>query len=522
MRAARTILTGFVVLFTLVVISGCGGAPEISGQWKGNMEIDGDPAGLEISLNITERQGDSRNVRGSGTVTFVEGGTEQSHPLNITSGKMGRGGNLNFTTGENSRFSPMTFQGSAGPSRIQGNVVIDSEEVSGGPFELARGENGERLLTGTIERAKEERQQQQAATDLEELDSRLGSLLYGNGGGSSEPQSVEAAIETVEGNATTLRDKLKSTFKEDMEERESENEDVQEILQDYRAGETSTEEACFDIRYDRADFSQLNGISDSSVEEYRQARDTLKQSKQKLDELLDRAKDTLKKLEAARKEAPDDAPPPSYGEGDLKRLEKKVKEAHEKADSALKETKSKRKEYGKRAQKASDRALAAFDEIGIKNDISCFDLSPDETTAGQTRDEPSSGTGGATSSSDNDEDSGASSLQSFISEYYEAVGAEDWEATYSMLDSRSQSVYTQSEWGTLQDARERVIPLPPVSSVEISNVTRNGDGSVQVEVVLNPGTNNEASTFTNVSLEDGEYHRHLTRRDVSYLNGLRS
>lgn len=443
MRIARTIFTGFVVLFALAVISGCGsGSPNVSGQWKGSVEINGEPAGLKINLNTAEAQGNGRSINGNGNVTLIEEGDERDYPLNIKSGGISRGGNLNFTTGANSGLPPMTFQASAGSSRIQGNVVIDSGDVSGGPLELARGKDGKRILTGTLERAKKERQQQQAAQSVEELDNRLGGLLYGAGEGSDNPQSVESTIGTVESNATALRDKLKSTIKDDTEERESESKDVREVLEDYRDGETSTEEACFDIRYDRSDFSQSDTISDDSVEEYRRARDELKKSEQKLDELMGKAKDTLKELEAAQENAPG-APPPSYGEGDVERLQQEVKEAHKKADSALKETRSKRKEYEKRAQEASDRAVDAFDEIGIKDDASCFNP-PEETTTERTQD-------GQESSSETDEDnetttsrtqsgspSGTQSPEETLALQYEHVNQEGYRSAYELFADQSQ------------------------------------------------------------------------------------
>ncbi len=111
----------------------------------------------------------------------------------------------------------------------------------------------------------------------------------------------------------------------------------------------------------------------------------------------------------------------------------------------------------------------------------------------------------------------ASAEQQFISEYYAAVGREDWAATYSMLNSDTQAQFTEEEWIRKQQAREDASGAPPVESATITDTSEEGEGFIAtVTLAYEDGT--EASLpGVAVYFEDGEFKRHLTDEDLTFL-----
>lgn len=111
----------------------------------------------------------------------------------------------------------------------------------------------------------------------------------------------------------------------------------------------------------------------------------------------------------------------------------------------------------------------------------------------------------------------ASVEQQFISEYYAAVGREDWAATYSMLDATSRFEFTEEEWVRKQQARENASDAAPVESATIAEISGEGAGfTATVNLAYEDGTE---ATLPGVAVyfEDGEFKRHLTDEDLAFL-----
>jgi len=111
----------------------------------------------------------------------------------------------------------------------------------------------------------------------------------------------------------------------------------------------------------------------------------------------------------------------------------------------------------------------------------------------------------------------SSAEQQFISDYYDAVGRQDWSATYSMLDSDTQAQFSEEEWTRKQQAREDASGAPPVESATITETSAEGEGFIAtVTLTYEDGT--EASLpGVAVYFEDGEFKRHLTDEDLTFL-----
>lgn len=112
------------------------------------------------------------------------------------------------------------------------------------------------------------------------------------------------------------------------------------------------------------------------------------------------------------------------------------------------------------------------------------------------------------------------SEQGFIDEYYEAVGAEDWVATYYLLDYESRLEFTEDEWVAAQQARHEEAGSVAVESAEISESRSAGEGFV-AEISLSYADGSEG-TVENVEVyfEDGEYKRHLSESDLDFLREI--
>ena len=111
------------------------------------------------------------------------------------------------------------------------------------------------------------------------------------------------------------------------------------------------------------------------------------------------------------------------------------------------------------------------------------------------------------------------SLASFISSYYEAVDREDWSATYSLLDSESQAVFTEEEWIQKQTARNSTASPSPLTSAVVNSVNeQEPDQSANVTLSYEDG--NQETLDVPIRQENGEYKRYLTDDDVAYLEAL--
>ena len=110
--------------------------------------------------------------------------------------------------------------------------------------------------------------------------------------------------------------------------------------------------------------------------------------------------------------------------------------------------------------------------------------------------------------------------QRFVSSYYAAVGREDWDATYSMLDSASKRHFAREEWVRKQQAHQEARARPPVESANITNVSGGGDNvTATVELTHEDGTISVMPNFE-MTQERGQFRRHLTREDLRFLKGL--
>jgi hypothetical protein len=108
----------------------------------------------------------------------------------------------------------------------------------------------------------------------------------------------------------------------------------------------------------------------------------------------------------------------------------------------------------------------------------------------------------------------APAQQRLVSTYYAAVGREDWEATYSMLDPPSQSKVAREEWIREQQAREDASDKPPVKSAQITQMSKQpGSFTLIVELTHEDGTKTTVSGMKIHSV-DGEFRRHLTREEL--------
>lgn len=115
----------------------------------------------------------------------------------------------------------------------------------------------------------------------------------------------------------------------------------------------------------------------------------------------------------------------------------------------------------------------------------------------------------------------ATAVERFVYEYYAAVAAEDWSATYSMLDYNGQAAFMESEWTERQQTRQAVSGAPssvvdvevsvpedyPVYPRALATVTF-ADGEVVEITVVDPHS------------LDGEFDRVLTAEEIAYLRSL--
>src|SRR5215208_2380167 len=110
--------------------------------------------------------------------------------------------------------------------------------------------------------------------------------------------------------------------------------------------------------------------------------------------------------------------------------------------------------------------------------------------------------------------------QRFVSKYYAAVGREDWDATYSMLDAASKRQFSREEWVRKQQAHQEARARPPVESAKITNVSGGGDNfTATVELTHEDGTISVMPNFE-ITQESGKFRRHLTPEDLKFLRSL--
>jgi hypothetical protein len=116
------------------------------------------------------------------------------------------------------------------------------------------------------------------------------------------------------------------------------------------------------------------------------------------------------------------------------------------------------------------------------------------------------------------QDSAASPVTGFIFKYYAAVRREDWDVTYSLLDSASKGQFTREEWARKQQARQEARGMPPIVSTKVTNVSP-GEGSgyrATVELTHQDGTVTLLPNFV-VTREGGKFRRHLTPEELQVL-----
>lgn len=108
---------------------------------------------------------------------------------------------------------------------------------------------------------------------------------------------------------------------------------------------------------------------------------------------------------------------------------------------------------------------------------------------------------------------------SFISSYYEAVSLQDWQATYSLLDSESQAVFTEGEWTERQITRNAAAASPPVTSAVVNSTGQQGADQIS-NVTLYYGDGSQETLDVVIRSEDGVYKRHLTDEEIEFLQSL--
>lgn len=113
----------------------------------------------------------------------------------------------------------------------------------------------------------------------------------------------------------------------------------------------------------------------------------------------------------------------------------------------------------------------------------------------------------------------ASSVDSLVSSYYEAVSREDWSATYSMLDSESQAAFTEDEWVQKQITRNAAASPPPLTTAVVNSVSEQGVDQF-VNVTLNYEDGSQETLDIAIRSEGGEYKRHLTADEIAFLENL--
>ncbi|MGH3085839.1 MAG: protein kinase domain-containing protein [Rubrobacteraceae bacterium] len=112
-----------------------------------------------------------------------------------------------------------------------------------------------------------------------------------------------------------------------------------------------------------------------------------------------------------------------------------------------------------------------------------------------------------------------SAEQEFVTEYYEAVAVEDWATTYSLLDFDSRLAFTEDEWIAAQEARVAATDPPALDSAEIEDISGEGaDFDASVLLYYFDGT--QETVYIEAAFEDGEYKRHMTDDDISYLRDI--
>ena len=114
------------------------------------------------------------------------------------------------------------------------------------------------------------------------------------------------------------------------------------------------------------------------------------------------------------------------------------------------------------------------------------------------------------------------SLEEFGRDHDEAVGREDWEATYSMLDESSQQEFTEKEWAEKQQAlAETTGSSALLESVNVEQEEQVADGPVTVRLSYEDGTEETITTIIPMVVEDesdsGVPKRYLTEEEVSEL-----
>lgn len=503
------VVTVFVAAIWLSFGCGTGRGPDISGDWVGHSNLEGDRLGVELSLNLSEDPFPDTNTYGlfgDGTITSFESGNmeEDFIQFGVSSGSISEEGEFNLTGQlEGGRYQ-IDLTGNVGAGSIEGRASIyDGFETFGGTFEVARGEAGAEIRQTALSEERTVRDQQRAAEDISELEESYGEALYAHDGEFyGDALSVETATESLENAAIELEETFESTYGADIEQRESDNAYVQSVLADFRAGKESQQSACESLSYDRSDYSQSDGISNDTESAYREAESGFENSERQLSASLENARELLAGLQAAGEAAGGEAPDLRYTEEDLRELEEEAETVREEARTKAEEVENRVAEYERRAEEASDQAVAAYDEMDIIDSSYCWELSEEMATS-----EPEEG------------EEADPALQSLVSEYYVLVAADDYAATYPYLDDATQAEFTEEEWIEAQQQREVEDPIPPATSASVVSYSVSGE-EYQVEVLLNHEDGTQQTRNATFVLEDGEFRRRMSEASVEYLKGL--
>jgi hypothetical protein len=107
-------------------------------------------------------------------------------------------------------------------------------------------------------------------------------------------------------------------------------------------------------------------------------------------------------------------------------------------------------------------------------------------------------------------------VEAFVSEYFDAVDQEDWQATYSMLAEVSQQEFTEEAWIEVQQIRHAQDGAPPpLESVEAVN---DEEFTSSATVTFEDGSTTEITILYDP--QTGELGRLLSEEDISYLTDL--
>lgn len=132
-----------------------------------------------------------------------------------------------------------------------------------------------------------------------------------------------------------------------------------------------------------------------------------------------------------------------------------------------------------------------------------------------------------TASPSQEEMSSGEPLDTFVNDYWVAVGQCDWATTYSYLSASGQAEFTEEEWIYAQESRENETPTCSGSGVFSAEIIPGGYGAGEggtVDVTLYCGDGTEVlipgfGVAVNVVDDMGAYERVLTPENVADVRG---